>query len=134
MRFLYWVILATIVGFFAMLAIGIGVDQGHLEKPPPRVEVRNEDGTASISGMDAMVLLVQAQDVIKADLRDPDSVRWGLVQTIQNKRGDIAVCGQFLARNGFNGYTGDEFTVSAHGLAYSRRPDLCTGRVLATKP
>ena len=64
---------------------------------------------------DAMANWVaQAQQSVKARLRDPDSVRWGEIYFSRGSLGAPAVCGSVNSKNGFGGYSGEHQFISVN--------------------
>lgn len=49
----------------------------------------------------------EAQDAVRAVLRDPDSARFRSIIALNGSNGRRSICGLVNSRNGFGGYVGD---------------------------
>jgi hypothetical protein len=60
-------------------------------------------------------IVLKAKERLERDLKDPDSVRYRKIVTVDEGRGASTVCGEFNARNSMGGYVGYQTFVVVDG-------------------
>lgn len=82
----------------------------------------------------------EAQDAVRAVLRDPESARFRSIIALKGSNGRRSICGLVNSRNGFGGYVGDTAFYWSQGsapmLASERRfatlfPGICQERTIS---
>ena len=135
-----FMVLTALVGFVVM-AVVVGMNGGgstpeasmlaarRADRAPPALSTRyvastqepqRTDAPPAVSGIDYLALKAEAEERLKALLKDDHGVRYNNVQTrlsTMDGAGVIAFCGEINARNGFGAYSGFQRFVAAPSVA-----------------